>query len=1232
MSPILTHLHPVCLNRNKRAGVIYSYFNSIMLCSQLYLLLVLLTCVIITSTESWLNYLVLTSPDSPCPGYYNECHIFSHYIRYGFQYFGNNSIRFVFEEGEHIMNAGAVLPFISFINIDNITMTNTRIQGYNPMKSTAVIRCINDTGGFSFHNCKSVTIINLAFVDCGSSYGTLEFSQTAFVRLSYVTIENGRGLGTSISEVEQLLIEFSSFSQKRSVNISSQCFHTTEEHGNVRLVNMKTEFSTVVIKSSNFTNGCIKDIGRDSLGSGGGILVYILYGISSNITTKNCRFLDNYSPGSYGGGLSLQFLDCYSCYALIDSCTFIGNTADIGGAGVYIAVYKHYEYNENNVVIHVMNSQFIKNKSPRFGGGLSFFLIEGGAISITIDNSIFEGNIGSSIYVGKAFHSLDVYDVSLPKRSKFLIVNTTINGGRNAETYQHKSPEIPAISFNFPTCITVVYARNLKVVNNDMPGISLINANIIFSGRNNIIANNTSLYNGGGLSISKGYYFDVTKSSQLIFIGNRAKENGGAIYVPGNPNSNLNLYNDQMCTFHCGDSTGSVIFIDNKAGHEGNVMYGGVIFDCWPPPTESHYLNCSHLRWQYDTNDNSSITSPPTMVCACEQGRPKCDSNIVHNQSIYPGQWINVSLITVGECGGISSGSISPIIKGATIFTNGNYRTMHQCKEFNFLLKPLNYSDTANISAELNITVPAEKHFGNYFVKVKITFKPCPIGFKYNTSTRSCDCSPEIQSTISEVICNISTMLITRGGNNWISYSEENDCIIAYSHCPYDYCITTSIPFNIINSTNSQCMYNRTGILCGQCQPGLSVMLGSNKCALCSNIYLTLLLPVMLLGLGLVFFLMILNLTVSVGTINALLFYANIVKLNETAFFPRGKIAVVSQFIAWLNLDMGIETCFFNGLTDYWKTWLQFVFPIYLWLLVIAIIIGCHYSIRLSRICPSNSVPVLVTVIFMSYTKLLRSITSALMMNQLQCGQYSQLVWSVDGNIMYWKPSHLVLFIFACFTLIIGLVYTLFVFLCPLFERYDHKLSCCPKLTWKLKPLIDAYCGPYKDNYRYWTGLLLIVRVVITVIFSYTSGMAPYLNNYIICLVCVLLLTILILVRGQVYRVSYLNHIEIAFLFNLFVISSTSSLLVMTDYIEATDVVTVISISISFLFFIGIICIHLALLFKKFKRSQHNTHDERFTNIIADNETNPLIDGERNNYSPAITIHRRESLIFGFCN
>ena len=79
---------------------------------------------------------------------------------------------------------------------------------------------------------------------------------------------------------------------------------------------------------------------------------------------------------------------------------------------------------------------------------------------------------------------------------------------------------------------------------------------------------------------------------------------------------------------------------------------------------------------------------------------------------------------------------------------------------------------------------------------------------------------------------------------------------------------------------------NRSGVLCGECAEGLSLMLGSNKCGQCSNVYLTLLLPFALAGIGLVAILIALNLTVSVGAINGLIFYANIVKIQESFFFP----------------------------------------------------------------------------------------------------------------------------------------------------------------------------------------------------------------------------------------------------------------------------------------------------------------------------------------------------------
>ena len=50
----------------------------------------------------------------------------------------------------------------------------------------------------------------------------------------------------------------------------------------------------------------------------------------------------------------------------------------------------------------------------------------------------------------------------------------------------------------------------------------------------------------------------------------------------------------------------------------------------------------------------------------------------------------------------------------------------------------------------------------------------------------------------------------------------------------------------------------------------------------------------------------------------------------------------------------------------------------------------------------------------------------------------------------------------------------------------------------KFKPLLDAYGGPYKDKYRFWTGVTLMVRLIVTVTVSFTSGGLVVVNAYII--------------------------------------------------------------------------------------------------------------------------------------
>ena len=315
---------------------------------------------------------------------------------------------------------------------------------------------------------------------------------------------------------------------------------------------------------------------------------------------------------------------------------------------------------------------------------------------------------------------------------------------------------------------------------------------------------------------------------------------------------------------------------------------------------------------------------------------------------------------------------------------------------------------------------------------------------------------------------------VKRKNQQWISANLVNNRIIIHDHCPLDFCKAEHNSLNL-SSPNEQCMFSCSGVLCGKCQFGLSQVLGTSNCRKCSNMWVLISLPLALAGMALVAFLTVLNLTVSVGTVNGLIFYANMIRVNMATFFPgQSGNTFLSWFIAWLNLDLGIETCFYDGLTAYTKTWLQLLFPLYVWLMMAAIIMSSHYSSRAGRMFGNNAVQVLATLFLLSYAKLLRVTITIFQPTHLVIpGVFNRLVWHYDGNIIYLQGKHIPLFIVALlFLIFLFTPYTLILFGIQWLQLLSHyKL-----FFWvnKFKRLLDAYTGPYRDKHRYWTGLLLL--------------------------------------------------------------------------------------------------------------------------------------------------------------
>ena len=170
------------------------------------------------------------------------------------------------------------------------------------------------------------------------------------------------------------------------------------------------------------------------------------------------------------------------------------------------------------------------------------------------------------------------------------------------------------------------------------------------------------------------------------------------------------------------------------------------------------------------------------------------------------------------------------------------------------------------------------KEIYSYPTYINISFRPCPPGFSLSKDPPfRCDCN-QLMKQLPGVTCHIQDQTISRSGLVWIS-TDGNETMAA-SNCPYNYCNRKGINITL-EDPDSQCNYNHSGTLCGGCQPGLSLALGTNQCMHCPNTHLALLLPFALAGVVLVCFIKAIDLTISQGTLCGLIFYANVVKANE---------------------------------------------------------------------------------------------------------------------------------------------------------------------------------------------------------------------------------------------------------------------------------------------------------------------------------------------------------------
>ena len=1073
------------------------------------------------------EYYVSAAPNGvPCRRTRLPCHKLSHYTDDYTSYFTDDTI-FYFLEGTHILQGTLEISGVSNITLQGLGHIE---QGFHEtvMQSTSIIRLNGYNSSYILFTystdivLKLLTIANYGFNLNPNFIDSLIFGEINNFTLEWVSVQNGSGKGLVIFNAFDVLITNCNFANNGYPNSVVANAHISYDDQTKRM-------SKINIVKSNFTLG---------FGTGLILLYHINNEIEVEVIIENSEFSHN--NGQYAGGVYI-ILNSGSGSIAFSNCTIYNNSYwNEGGGGVYI-----YLQNGNGSI--EFSNSTIYNNTAQYGGGVYSYLYNGSG-SIEFSNC--------NIYNNTAYYGSGVFIITLLSASKVRVFFTNVSFHFNKVSKMLNKYQSAMLLMN----IENVLLDQIDISNHNTTGLVSINSPIMFDGHSTFV-NNSGIY-GGGIALYGLSQILLNQNTNISFVNNHASESGGGIFV----SKVVNTIDHTFCTFNIFSYYNNgfkpmLYFVNNTADISGDVLYGGEISDCvnFDFDHQFHYPQQTGL---------SVVSSNPIQVCFCESNIQNC-SITNFNITAIPGINVNISLATVGNKDGLTKGVIKLTTSDNSSSTvqTGNTRLNATCTNVTFKITANPSLNTSKVYVTLEGLLSGLSP-DDYAKDIEVSIESCPIGFPLLND--ACSCRPELNT--SSITCDINTQIITRNGDMWIGYKNDSDCLIVYSLCPFDYCNNGKIYFNI-TSPNPQCLYNRSGILCGQCSDGLSLMLGSNYCGQCTNNYIALIIPFAVAGIALIAFIITLNLTVSVGTINGLIFYANVVKIYEPIFFPNGPVKVLSQFISWLNLDLGIETCFFDGMDSCSKMWLQFIFPGYVWFLLILIIISSQYSSKMVRLVGSHAVPVLATMILLSYTKLIRTVFQALYFVNIQCNgnnNVTLLRWYIDANVQYVGGyCHLPLFLFSLAVLILLIIpYTFYLLTIPLFEGPLSKyMRCCQKY---MKAFFDAYGGPYKDKCRFWTGFLLLVRVVLALVVSLDTETTISLD--VLTSLLFVIISMYFLLTG-IYRRLPLACLEMSFFLNLMIIAYVNAQTYKTS--NSRQVLSVALVSVSFIVFCGIIFYHV---------------------------------------------------------
>ena len=1074
---------------------------------------------------------------------------------------------------------------VNFTGYTNLSLVGEGLSG------RVNILCNVSGAGLHFANVFGLSLININLTGCGVPRPVTRFDESAkFTELSALQLTNCRNVsivssvffrsnGTAISILDtygKVLIN-NTYMVKSSIKMTSHTLdkiyggnglviefiptksdsfnHSCENYSTIYMINSSFLENRAVAGSvviANYSHSW-KNIG--CIGGGGGLCISLGQN-SSNISVfvERCTISNN-SAMLYGGGSKIQTMDTsHSNYISMKWTNFSYNVArnDKMGGGLELIFYYYAEDTKTlkgipgNTTVDVLFCRFFNNNALN-GGGVNVFTgevaLEDYESAIHFQNCTWTSN--SAAFYGAAIHVQPGVWASRSKGHYPDITFTNCIFSRNTIVPNNISPfsfykirEIGAGAFlsNF---IEVQFCGETSFEANNNTALYLTTSVASFCPGSRVMFNSNSGINGGAISLIGRSFIYLNGSSDFTFVGNHARDFGGAIY-----SQSAESKVHQPCFIYRGLEVcrSNLNFINNTAGlGQGNHIFASSFTSCniFCPP-HSKPLDCIG-HFTFHPNNNSTATMPTNFSV-----------NTSHTLQLFPGLPFKMPILVSDSEGN----NVSQVSYQATLLHK--HPDISVDPAFRYVsANTINIIGKERQSAKLQLDDVSD----GVSLIIDIALVDCPPGYILNSESR-CECFASQYYGL----WNCNPVYLMYGV--WMGhFANNNQTTLCTSDCPMGYCINKNtngqamqLPTNASLLEDTICSSTRSGTRCGECRPGHSVYYNSPyfNCGKNDHCHLSPLYLLLSTVLPLAILLGILTLfdTNFAGGWNSFIFYSQVVcMLYVRGYgFPTGEMTTLNSAIFvynFFNLELfnlePFSFCIWRGA----NTMDILMVRLSTTCIGLLLVVGMVYILMHPRF-------------FCLFRRLLRrrysvinSISAFLILCYAQCAKtcfqvlYTSCLFDQTGTclkeVVFYSGkmtplhgAHLKYAIIAVVFLMLIIVlppalllfYPLFFKVLGYYQLSEGRLAT---YLWRLMPiqLLDSLQNPLKDNYRFFAGLYFLYRTVPLILYAATKNMIQVYTVTELGLVAM----IVVHAAFQPYKKTIHNTIDLLLLFNLVLIN-----------------------------------------------------------------------------------------------